>query len=965
MKKIFFLIVLCLGIGQIVQAATMRVILDGIRSITQTTASAYITLQNDSSESILFTSGVCYSSTNMNPSISDSKFGGSGTIEVSANTPQEKTVSISGLTANTTYYIRAFMTSNALGKTFYGVVDTLKTPPYTSNALYFDGTNDYIAIPDNSKLDLTSDYTITAWVKPENFNYLAGIVSKYHTPATPSYVLRLGRYSPYQAFNFDEKNTSSNTLLTSNTWYHVAAVKSGTTRTLYVNGSAVSLTDTASFTPVANGDSLLIGLDYRMDKRFFNGLIDEVSIWSKALSQSEIQSGMSNGFSGSATNLVAYYKFDQGTPSGTNTSITTLNDASANGLTGYLRNMALTGSSSNFVTGVYLGPTVINKFSTTKYVKSITATGASVWESAYIQTSNTSSTTESHTYRYGVCWSSTNSNPTISNSTYQSQSAAHGTIIGNDLRANSDVVEKLGSLTSGTTYYTRVYLTIDNNTYYGDVISFKTLIIPTVTTSAVSSVGTTTATGNGNITDLGSPANVTAYGVCWSSTATTPTVSNSMVNNGTKTTTGVFTSSMTGLTPGTTYYVRAYATNSTGTAYGSVVTFKTLATPTITSAAVTNISTATATGNGNISNLGNPASVTAYGVCWSSSNKVPTISDGHVTNGSIATTGAFASSITGLSEKTTYYVRAYATNATGTSYGDTVKFTTTSILPTSISYTTPNSFPVGTAIMALSPAVVGGMPITGYSVSPALPAGLSINATTGIISGTPTAASVATNYTVTATNSGGSISTIVNITVTSTTKLLSVKAYLEGVWNGTNMNQCKDANATPVFTSAVDTVTVELHSSSSYSTIVYSMHGVYIGQDGNIYSGSLTYMEVPGSYSDSYYITVKTRNHLATTSASAVSFAGSSISYDFTTAASMAYGSNMKQLSTGIYGFYAGDVNQDGAIDATDGTMVSTLADNFTTGYLPEDLNGDGSVDGSDVSLVDNNDNGSISVSHP
>jgi len=205
------------------------------------------------------------------------------------------------------------------------------------------------------------------------------------------------------------------------------------------------------------------------------------------------------------------------------------------------------------------------------------------------------------------------------------------------------------------------------------------------------------------------------------------------------------------------------------------------------------------------------------------------------------------------------------------------------------------------------------------------------------------------------------VSAIVNIAVTN--KHLSVKAYLEGVWNGTNMNQCKDENG-PVFTSAVDTVTVELHSASSYSNIVYSINGV-IGQDGNFYSGSLSYLEVPGNYNGSYYITVKTRNHLATTSASAVSFAGNSISYDFTTAAAMAYGSNMKQLSTGIYGFYAGDVNQDGAINSVDGNQVTALASNFEPGYLPEDLDGSGSVDPADVAIVDGNDNGSISVAHP
>jgi uncharacterized protein (TIGR02145 family) len=95
--------------------------------------------------------------------------------------------------------------------------------------------------------------------------------------------------------------------------------------------------------------------------------------------------------------------------------------------------------------------------------------------------------------------------------------------------------------------------------------------VPTVTTTAISSITETGATGGGTVTSTGG-ATVTTRGICWS-TDPTPDVSDSKVASGSGA--GVFTASLTGLTAGTPYYVRAYATNSVGTGYGSAVTFET------------------------------------------------------------------------------------------------------------------------------------------------------------------------------------------------------------------------------------------------------------------------------------------------------------------------------------------------------------------------------------------------------
>ena len=108
--------------------------------------------------------------------------------------------------------------------------------------------------------------------------------------------------------------------------------------------------------------------------------------------------------------------------------------------------------------------------------------------------------------------------------------------------------------------------------YFGTITVVEPAVAPTVATTAISDIDKTTATGGGNVTADGG-AEVTARGICWS-TSHNPTISGSHTTDGTGT--GSFTSSMTGLTANTTYYVRAYATNSAGTAYGEEVSFTTL-----------------------------------------------------------------------------------------------------------------------------------------------------------------------------------------------------------------------------------------------------------------------------------------------------------------------------------------------------------------------------------------------------
>lgn len=195
--------------------------------------------------------------------------------------------------------------------------------------------------------------------------------------------------------------------------------------------------------------------------------------------------------------------------------------------------------------------------------------------------------------------------------------------------------------------------------------------IPTVTTTAVTAVSTTGASTGGNVTSDGG-AEVTARGVCYGTTAN-PDLTGSHTTDASGT--GPFTSTLTGLTPGTSYYVRAYATNSEGTAYGNSVTFKTneIVGATVTTTAVTSITSTTAVSGGNVTADGGDA-VTEKGICWGTDVN-PDKTDNVITAGT-AGLGSFTSNIEGLQPGQTYHVRAYAVNSAGTTFGADVEFTT-------------------------------------------------------------------------------------------------------------------------------------------------------------------------------------------------------------------------------------------------------------------------------------------------
>ena len=263
----------------------------------------------------------------------------------------------------------------------------------------------------------------------------------------------------------------------------------------------------------------------------------------------------------------------------------------------------------------------------------------------------------------GICWGIT-ANPKISLPNFRTlEGAGTGTFS-----------SRITGLTAGSNYHVRAYATNAAGTAYGLDIPFTTntnVVIPSVTTNNIFDLKITEASSGGKIISDGGGA-VTSRGVCWSSVIN-PTISNLKTSDGTGI--GTFISSISGLTAGSTYHIRAYATNSAGTSYGDDISFTTnteIIIPTINTLETYNIIDSEVSTGGNIISDGG-STITKRGVCWSTLAN-PTIElDTKTSDGT--GNGVFSSKISGLLFNTVYHIRAYAINSAGTAYGEDISFT--------------------------------------------------------------------------------------------------------------------------------------------------------------------------------------------------------------------------------------------------------------------------------------------------
>ncbi len=312
------------------------------------------------------------------------------------------------------------------------------------------------------------------------------------------------------------------------------------------------------------------------------------------------------------------------------------------------------GTIASFTTTVALAPTA-----STNAAASITISGATLNGGV---NPNGQATT---------AWFEWGTSPTLATfSATSNQSLGSGT-------TSQAVSAALSGLASGTTYYFRVAASNAAGTVKGSILSFATsAVAPMVTTNAATSVTSGDATVNGGVNPN---AQATTAWFEWGTDPTLATfsvTSNQSVGSGT--TSQAVSGALSGLSPGTTYYFRAAASNATGTTKGAILSFATSAVaPMVTTNAATSVTSGGATMNGGVNPNG--AATTAW-FEWGTSPALATFSvTSNQSVGSGTTSQAVSGALSGLSPGTTYYFRVAASNAAGTVKGTIRSFATSEI----------------------------------------------------------------------------------------------------------------------------------------------------------------------------------------------------------------------------------------------------------------------------------------------
>jgi hypothetical protein len=266
----------------------------------------------------------------------------SGMALTSAPTPSTTTI------GSTSYWVAS---ANAKGceSARTEIVVTIN-PILPATHLNFNGVNDRVELPNESNFDFTSTFSMEAWIRVISFTQeWQTVISK---GVEGPRIHRFG-VSGFIAFGTGGNDDLASTVsVNDGNWHHIAATCNNGFKSLYVDG-VLQGTQIVGTPLVTNNDNVRIGsqIDSYSPIRAFHGDIDDVRIWNIAKTATEIDASKNCELQGNEAGLLAYYKFNQGNGAEDNISITTLTDASGNANNGTLTNFALTGTTSNFLSG--------------------------------------------------------------------------------------------------------------------------------------------------------------------------------------------------------------------------------------------------------------------------------------------------------------------------------------------------------------------------------------------------------------------------------------------------------------------------------------------------------------------------------------------------------------------------------------------------------------------------------------
>ena len=609
-----------------------------ITNITKNAVTTGITITNVGNVNIA-AAGLCYSKTNTIPTLADSLKTLANTGVLSGIYP----IYLSNLSFNTVYYVRSYYTVNGL--TYYGNVQnftTLQNIPQVQTDTAINITNNSATI--NFSITNETALNITA----------AGIAysSSNTSPTTASgYVAHSSTGNLAGNYSLTLSSLSANTIYYYRAYINYnGTIYYGATKMFSSNPNLPTITTntTTSITQTTALASVNIANTSNVN-------IAEIGFCCSKINNipTIVDSIITLPNTG---NLTGNYTIN----------VTNLSTNTLYYIRGYIKynNAIYYGNVQNFTTLAIL-PQV-----STNGVTNIANTSAT----ANISISNPNGLSITAA---GVAYSSSNSTPTTANGYFSLNSV--GNLAGN-------YTIWLSSLSANTTYYARAYINYNGTIYYGAVQTFTTLQNPpTITTNAVTSITNTTATGNINISNPNG-LSIAAAGIVYSNINNIPTISDNFIaHSSVGNLAGNYTINLSSLIANTTYYVRAYINYNGTIYYGALQTFTTLQNPpTITTNAVTSITSTTATANINITNP-NGLSITVAGVAFSSTNSTPTIANGYVSLNNVGNlAGNYTLGLSGLTVNTTYYIRAYI-NYNGIIYYGTVQnFTTTNVLPATL-----------------------------------------------------------------------------------------------------------------------------------------------------------------------------------------------------------------------------------------------------------------------------------------